>query len=210
MSPELTRLTLERARRGDAAAFDELVRAHLPRVYGYCARYLGNPDQASDATQETFLRALKAIKRFRGDSAFTTWLLSIATNVCKDEVLKSSRHPIMPADEEGPAPWELLPASGDTPEEATLRRERSQVVLEAITRLAPEFREVLLLRDLEGLSYDELAQLLGAKEGTVKSRLNRARLALREELTAQRELFVPLVGPSCESVEPDGRDDYEL
>ncbi len=189
---------LLRARQGDETAFDALVEAYFDRIYNFNLRYLGQPDAAADVTQETFLRAWRSLRKWRAESAFTTWLYSIALNVCKSHLRKHSRFPRANPSMEND-PLERLSDEAQGPDSQVLRQERSEAVLQAILRLPPDMRAVLVLRDLQQASYEEIGEVLGLKLGTVKSRLNRARLALRTLLEAQRELFDSLVGPIGEA-----------
>jgi RNA polymerase sigma-70 factor (ECF subfamily) len=191
-SPDLD--LLQRCRDGDLEAFDELVAHHQNRIYNLCFWRLGDADEAADAAQDTFVRAWKSIAQFRGESAFSTWLHRIALNVTHDAASRRSRAPVAfsslappGADEPDYAPDPHDPAEG--PEQNAARRERRQAVRHALAQLPDHFRVVLILFDIEGRSYEEAAALLELPLGTLKSRLNRARLALRGKLEEQRELF---------------------
>ncbi len=191
-SPDLA--LLQRCRDGDLEAFDELVARHQNRIYNLCFWRLGDADEAADAAQDTFVRAWKAVAQFRGECAFSTWLHRIALNVTHDAASRRSRAPLAfsslrPPDGEEPdfVPDPHDPADG--PEQNAARRERRQAVRHALAQLPDHFRVVLILFDIEGRSYEEAAALLEVPLGTLKSRLNRARLALRGQLEEQRELF---------------------
>lgn len=183
---------IERWRSGDERALDELVARYERRVYNLCYRMSGNADDASDLAQEAFVRAYAALPSFRGQSSFSTWLYRIATNVCLDELRRRGRAPVRSLDQ--PTPVEdgrLVPQTADPaagPSEEVERAELRAAVLSGIAALQPDHRAVLVLRDLQGLSYEEIAAALGCSLGTVKSRLNRARFALKERLAAL-ELF---------------------
>lgn len=184
-----------RARTGDRTAFDALVNESYALVYSTALRLTGDPEVAADATQDAYVRAYNSLPSFRGQSAFTTWLYRIAVNVCLDHLRRRSRQPrsldtaVTSPDDTAPLP---LPAATQTPQQETERRERQRLVQEALLRLSDEHRTVLVLFDLTGLTYEEIAQVTGVPLGTVKSRLNRARLALRDELGPHLELFDPL------------------
>ncbi len=183
---------VRRFQRGDDAAFDRLVEHCSSRVYNLAFRLVGNADDAQDLAQEAFLRVYHALPRFKGEAAFTTWLYRIVVNVCQDELKRRPRRPApfstLDGEDEGPSFSDRL-TSGDTAEEAVLQRERTQMLQQSIARLPEAFRLVLVLYDVQGFSYLEIADILKMNVGTVKSRLNRARNLLRERLAPARELF---------------------
>jgi RNA polymerase sigma-70 factor (ECF subfamily) len=182
---------VRRAQQGDEAAFDRLVELFAPRVYQLAYRLTNNPEDARDMAQEAFVRVYQALPRFKGDAAFSTWLYRIVTNLCYDELKRRRRRaPTFSEthDDDEFSPDELTSAAEGT-EDALLRRERQQAVRRAITQLPEIFRLVLVLYDIQGHSYQEIADILRQNIGTVKSRLNRARHMLREALSAERELF---------------------
>ncbi|MHB0939186.1 MAG: sigma-70 family RNA polymerase sigma factor [Armatimonadota bacterium] len=184
---------IRRVQQGDGVAFDRLVELYSTRVYNLAYRMIGNAEDAQDAAQEAFLRIYDALPKFRGDASFSTWMHRIVVNVCHDEMARKRRRPptlteITPEDGDGGAPAEQA-TTGETAEDAVLRQERRQALHQAITALPPPFREVLVLYDLQGFSYDEISQILRVNIGTVKSRLNRARNLLREKIRGERELF---------------------
>ncbi len=180
------------ARAGDADAFDRLVQAHYSSVYNIAYRMLSTPSAASDATQTTFVRVFEAITSFRGDASFGTWLYRITMNVCLDQLRRRKNQPLSltDEDEDGELAGEReLPDLTDEPSGTAEQRELQELVHEAIGRLSEDFRTVIVLYDIRGLSYQEVAQVLAIPLGTVKSRLNRARLALRDEMEPWVELF---------------------
>jgi len=184
-----------RAQAGDAAAFDALVDESYALVYSTALRLTGDPELAADATQDAYVRAYNSLAGFRGQSAFTTWLYRIAVNVCLDHLRRRTRQPrSLPTAGTNPEDTAPLPlaAAAPTPQQETERHERQRLVQEALLRLSDDHRTVLVLFDLSGLTYEEIAQVTGVPLGTVKSRLNRARLALRDELGPHLELFDPL------------------
>jgi RNA polymerase sigma-70 factor, ECF subfamily len=187
---------IERCRRGDLAAFDAIVERHQNRVYNLCFWSLNDPDEAADAAQDVFVRAWRSIAKFRGEAELSTWLHRIALNVIHDAVRRRQRVPLPfsatanstdDAAAESPSLDPGDPATG--PEETVLHHERQQAVRRALAALPAHHRLVLVLFDIQGHSYDEVATLLEVPVGTVKSRLNRARLALRDKLDSCRELF---------------------
>ena len=183
---------IERCRTGDSIAFDEIVALHQNRIYNLCYWMLGNRDDAADAAQEAFVRAFRSLERFRGDASFATWLHRIAVNVSLDAVQRRKRGPLLYSDLEcgDDTPPELDPIDlGGEPQTIAARKERSLSVRAALAELPEHYRIVIVLFDLENHSYDEVGEMLSLPLGTVKSRLNRARLALREKLQSEWELF---------------------
>ncbi|MDR7413519.1 MAG: sigma-70 family RNA polymerase sigma factor [Armatimonadota bacterium] len=165
---------LARARAGDLDAFEELVRAYQDRIYDLAYRITGNREDAVDAAQDAFVRAYQALPRFRQDAAFGTWLYRTATNAAVDLVRRRAAGPPVELPTNYPAP--------DTPETAARRREVGRRVQAALAHLSPEFRAAVVLRDLHGLAYRDVARILQVPVGTVRSRLARAREALRTQL----------------------------
>jgi RNA polymerase sigma-70 factor (ECF subfamily) len=169
------RALLTRSRAGDLDAFELLVRAHQDRIYNLAYRITGNHEDASDAAQDAFVRAYQGLARFREAAAFSTWLYRIATNAALDLV---RRRPAVP-------PVELplnYPAPGG-PEHEAYRREIHRRVQTALGQVPAEFRAAVVLRDIQGLSYEDVARILQVPVGTVRSRISRGREALRAQLT---------------------------
>lgn len=191
MEPSETGL-IERCRAGDQQAFDELVTRYERRVYSLAFRMTGNVEDANDLAQEAFVRVFTALPGFKGESSFSTWLYRIVTNVCLDELRRRGRQAVVSIDqpvlrEDGALVRQTADPNGG-PLDRLERTEVRQAVQLGISMLQPDHRAVLILRDLQGLSYEEIAVALGCSLGTVKSRLNRSRLALRDRL-AGMELF---------------------
>ena len=184
---------LERCKRGDKEAFNELVKRYEKQVYNMAYRLTGNRDDAEDIASETFVRAYNAIRKFRGDSALSTWLFRITTNVYLDERKRRNAHPQSSLEScletpDGPLKRQLEDSSPG-PQEIAEEIERSEL-LQAAINARPEFQRVMIvLYHIQELPYEEIAKMLNMPVGTVKSRLNRARRALRDKLLAQRELF---------------------
>lgn len=180
------------SRTGDTNAFDHLVETHYRSVYNTAYRMLQTPSAASDATQATFVRVWEALSSFRGDASFSTWVYRITMNVCLDELRRRKNQPysLTEEDEDGEIAGERdMPDYSDEPAGTTEQRELQEIVHEAIGRLSEDFRSVIVLYDIRGLSYQEISDALDIPLGTVKSRLNRARQALRDEMEPWVELF---------------------
>ncbi len=185
---ELLRL----AQNGDAQAFTGLVRAYQERMYRLAYRLLGDPESAADATQDALLSAFRNIALFRGGS-LKAWLMRIVTNGCYDRLRKRKREPSFSLDlmtENGADSAWLIPSGTlESPEERAERRELNEVVQRGINRLPFEQRATLVMADIEGYTYQDIALITQANIGTVKSRLARARAALRDFLLAQEALL---------------------
>jgi len=182
-----------RAQGGDRAAFGQLVVHFQDRLYNVILRIVGEPEEARELTQETFTKALIGLQGFRGDAGPYTWLFRIGVNLAISQLRKVQRHRTFSLD----APSHngrhdddqasslldrMAEAKGDAPDDAMLRNERHEKVIEALGRLDAEYRAVLVMRDIEGFDYQQMAEVLGLNLGTLKSRLFRARLSLRDEL----------------------------
>ena len=166
--------------RGNVNDFEKLVTAYEKNVYNIALKMVGDPDDAADMTQETFIKAYRALSSFRGDSKFSSWLYRIASNVCLDFLRSRSRHPqvsLSTVDEDDRATFEL-PDMRQNPEEQLMKKLGMEAVRRGLEQLPEQQRQILVLRELGGLSYAELAQTLGLEEGTVKSRIFRARKRL--------------------------------
>ena len=196
--PEL----IERSRRGDLEAFNTIVAAYQNQVYGLCLRMLGSPQAAEDAAQEAFISAFRNVGRMRGESA-RPWLLRIASNACIDEHRRRRRRPQVSLDvasqeDEPERPLEVAdPSAG--PEQQALRGELREALQAELLSLPSDQRLAVILCDVEGLSYDEIATTMKSSVGTVKSRISRGRARLRESLRARPELFGDLVRHTDES-----------
>ncbi len=190
---------IERSRGGDLDAFNALVLAYQAQVYNLCLRMLGYPHAAEDAAQEAFIAAYRAVPRFRGGS-LRAWLLRIAANACYDELRRRRSRPQVPlqasADDERPSAE--LPASDEPLEQRAERLELARCLQEGLTSLPPDQRLAVILRDVQGLAYEEVAEATGASLGTVKSRISRGRAALRDFLLARGELLPSRFRPSSE------------
>jgi RNA polymerase sigma-70 factor (ECF subfamily) len=168
---------VQRAQSGDLRAFDLLVLKYQGRIGALVSRYINDPGEVEDVTQEAFIKAYRALDKFRGDSAFYTWLYRIASNAAKNHLVAKGRRPGADAtieDAEGFEQADLISESS-TPEAVLMSEELAQVVTEAMDALPEELRAALTLREFEGLSYDDIAAVLECPVGTVRSRIFRAR-----------------------------------
>ena len=180
---------VSRSKSGDVEAFNLLIEQYQRLVYNLALRMLGNSEAAEDASQDTFLSAYKAIGKFRGGS-FKSWVLRIAVNSCHDKLRVARRYRVVSLDT-------LLLEIGDlpqadnteSPEDYALRRELGRFLNEGLAHLPEDQRLVVILSDVQGLSYEEVAQATGSSLGTVKSRLNRGRTRLRDFLLQREELL---------------------
>lgn len=178
------------AQDGDLQAFNQLVTKYQAAVYNVAYRILGNTDAASDATQEAFVSAYQAIGKFRGGS-LKAWLLRIVTNACYDQLRVKQRRPTDSLDDMVVEPEHdaNLIDHSESPEEYALRQELGAVIQYGLNVLPPDQRVALILSDIEGMSYQEIAEVTDVSLGTVKSRLSRARAKLRDYLVANGELL---------------------
>lgn len=174
---------------GDKGAFDSLVLRHKNKVFNFCYRFFGDYQEANDTAQETFLKVYRSLKRFRFEAAFSTWLYRIAANTCKNRLMSSEvRHKKKmvcldnPGTSQGSNPSMETKGGPLSPLGELEKKEKLMLIQKAIDSLSPEHKTVVVLRDIEGLSYEEIAQAIGRNLGTVKSRLARARLDLRNTL----------------------------
>ena len=179
---------VESCRNGDSTAFDELVRRYKDRVYHVAYRFLGNHEDAQDATQEAFVRAYQGIHTFRGSARVYTWLYSIVGNVSRNRLRDRSRKgrnkgtSLESLEEANPAVARSALASTHDPAAEAQRNEMEGLLQECLMELPEHYRLVFVLRTVDQLSYDEIAESVGCPKGTVKSRLNQARKMLHEKL----------------------------
>ena len=196
---------VSRAQQGDQDAFAQLVEANQNRIYSLTLRMTGHPEDAADLAQESLLRAWRTLPSFQGDSSFSTWLYRLASNLCIDfhrqEKRKKANLTVMSLDDDEDSPATEVPDNRHTPEHELERKELRHAVGQALLQLSDEHRKILVLREVEGLSYTEIADLLSLEEGTVKSRIARARLALRNILKKDGN-FSP---PSSSTIEDTNR-----
>lgn len=176
---------IKKAAAGSAEAFEALVLQYQTPIYNLCLRITGNPEDAADMTQESFLKAWRSLDSFHFEAAFSTWLYRLASNTCLDFLRSTKRRRALSLtveDESGESRLLDLPDPAPTPEAALLTNEENALLSAAMGQLDPEQRRILTLRVVNDLSYTEIAAVLNIKEGTVKSRLARARENLRKKL----------------------------
>jgi len=175
---------IARARRGDADAFEQLVVAYRDQVFRLALRMCGNEADADEVAQEAFLSAWKALPNFRGDSQFSTWLYQLTSHAAIDLMRRGKRQS---------APEDITevsaPDPGPSPQQQAERSETRQAVRDAMGQLSPEYRQIVVLRFLQELSYEEIGAVLKLPPGTVKSRLNRAKSQLKDILSKSGNLF---------------------
>jgi RNA polymerase sigma-70 factor, ECF subfamily len=192
---------VKRVQRGDKTAFDLLVRKYQHKVVKLVLRYVRNPAEAEDIAQEAFIKAYRALPQFRGDSAFYTWMYRIAINTAKNSLASRDRSPIAYdldlTDPEESHSVQTKLQDPDTPEGMALTEEIRQIVNSAIEGLPEELKTAIVLRELDGLSYEEIAAAMECPVGTVRSRIFRAREAIDKRL---REVFEGGLGRTEEMV----------
>ena len=188
MADETTDAQLvRRVQKGEKGAFDLLVLKYQHKIVNLVMRYVRDPDQALDITQEAFLKAYRALPRFRGDAAFYTWMYRIAVNTAKNYLAAQRRRPMdVELDMQDPEQYELHAKlkETDTPEGMTLSHELHETVERAIAALPDDLRTAIVLRELDGMSYEEIAQTMECPVGTVRSRIFRARDAISKKIGA--------------------------
>lgn len=174
---------IKQSKAGNVESFEQLIAGHQKRVFNIAYRMLGNLDDASDVTQEILLKAYRGIRNFKGKSSFSTWLYTITNNTCIDFIRKNRKTNLVYLDreyetEEGSYRIQL-DSNEDTPEQLFEKKEVQKLVRESINELSYNHRKVIILRDMEQFSYREIAEILDCSEGTIKSRISRARVSLK-------------------------------
>lgn len=176
---------VKRVQQGDRKAFDLLVLKYQHKITKLIMRYVRDPSEALDVAQDAFLKAYRAMPRFRGDSAFYTWMYRIAINTAKNHLVAAKRRPVdfeIDIQDDEPFDASHLLKDGDTPEGLVLSEEINQTVQQAIADLPPDLRTAIVLREMEGMSYEEIAQTMECPVGTVRSRIFRAREAIDRKI----------------------------
>jgi RNA polymerase sigma-70 factor (ECF subfamily) len=192
---EEEQLLVDRCRQGDRDSFAQLMRLHEKQIYNFTYRMLGDEEEAEDLTQDIFVAAFRGIRRFRGEAKFSTWLYRIALNQTRNRIKYLSRRNFFAkqsrrAQHREESPWEnpeFLADTNPSPEQWTLTKSMATQVQECLNQMAPQTRQILVLRDVQGFSYEELSEMLSLNPGTVKSRLHRARAALQQCLADKLE-----------------------
>lgn len=181
------RRLLQKAQEGDRKAFEALVALHSRRVYNLALGYTGRHHDAEEIAQTVFVKVWKALPQFRGASAFSTWLYRLTLNACTDHYRRErKRRGDLSLDDPDLSP---IRDAAPSPEEIVIQREEEAILRKALAELPEQHRVILILREMDGLDYQEIAQVLELQVGTVKSRLARARRALREKLLAEGNLL---------------------
>lgn len=181
-----------RAKAGDQSAFEQLVLDNQKRIYTLCMRMTGDPGDGEDLAQEAFLHAWRGLPSFQGDSSFSTWVYRLASNVCLDFLRKRKRRQNVeggPSVDDQDSGWTEPSDPVQDPEGALLRQEVQRAVEQGLAALPDHHRQVLVMRALSGMTYQEISQVLEVDLGTVKSRIARARLALKNYLQQDGNLF---------------------
>ncbi len=179
-----------RVKQGDIQAFEPLIEAYEKQIYHLCLRMTGNPEDARDLTQESFLKAWQKLGQYHVESAFSTWLYRLSSNLCIDFLRQQKRRTVFSLTTEEDTGEELEVASVDpSPEEIVLQMDDRRAVADAMKELDEDHRLILTLRVVDDMPYEQIAQVLGVKEGTVKSRLARARTKLRRILLQNGNYF---------------------
>jgi len=179
---------VERTKRGARDTFDALVEKYYKKIYNLAYRFVGDTEEANDLAQEIFAAAYQNLKKFRGDAKFSTWLFQIATNRGKNRFKYLKRRGyfvnkgLTDNGDERETQQRSVPDVSTNPETMLASKQIQKIVQDAINELDPDHKEIVILRDIEGFSYEEIAQLLNLPEGTTKSRLHRARMVLKEKL----------------------------
>lgn len=175
---------IDKSKEGDITSFEELIIAHQKKAFNIAYRMLGNLEDANDVTQEAILKVYRSISKFKENSSFSTWFYSIVNNTCIDFIRKNRKSNVIYLDKEyeengDSYKKEISDTESHTPETALEKKEVRKLVHDSINQLSPEQRKIIVLRDINGFSYQEIAEILNCSEGTVKSRISRARANLK-------------------------------
>ena len=195
MEDQQTGLLVRRCLGGDATAWEEIVRLHSRRIYNLCYRFTSSPDDAQDLTQDVFIKIYRTLGSYDVEKgAFTTWLTTITRNLLVDHFRRSRQDRLTDSidagvreEEDAPSLGERLEDIAPRPDERLASKEAQRMIQQALTRLSPDLREAVILRDLQDFDYKEIAQILKVPEGTVKSRINRGRMELARLLSRNKK-----------------------
>ncbi|QOX62644.1 sigma-70 family RNA polymerase sigma factor [Anoxybacterium hadale] len=189
MSSDLNEKQLiQKAKMGDEKSFESLILGCQSKAYNLAIRYLKNEEDAMDALQESFIKIFRHLNSFKEDSRFDTWVYRIVVNTCNDILRKNSSRKTTDSifrTEDDKEMVVEIPDSSGAPEEVYDKKEKSEYIMSCMDKLSQDQREIIILRDIQGFSYDEISEILKCSVGTVKSRINRSRLKLREILMEQ-------------------------
>lgn len=184
---------IHNAKNGDVEAFEIIIEKYQQQIFNIAFRMMGNYDDASDSAQNAIIKIFKNLKNFEGKSKLSTWIYRIVTNTCLDELRKKSRQNIISInqshDDKNLGKEIQIEDKGNSPQDHVEKNEMQKVILNALEKMSPDHKAVIVLRDIKGLSYEEIARIVECNEGTVKSRINRARKSLKKALEHHRELF---------------------
>lgn len=183
---------IQKAKKGDEGSFESLILGCQSKAFNIALRYLKNEEDALDALQESFIKIFRHLNTFKEDSRFDTWVYRIVVNTCNDMLRKNSNQKITDSifktEDEKETVLEIPDKSG-SPEEVFDQKEKTEHIISCLEKLNREQKEIIILRDVHGFSYDEISEILDCSIGTVKSRINRSRLRLREILLEQNEKY---------------------
>jgi len=189
---EFEKQWIEMAKYGDVDSFEKLIQSTQSKAYTIALRYLKNEEDAMDALQESFIKVFRSLKGFKEESSFDTWVYRIVVNTCNDALRKSSKHKadisLYRKDENLNESIMEIPDLSYSPEILLEKKEKLALILSCLSKLSPDQREAITLRDMENFSYEEISEILNCSLGTVKSRISRARIALRQYLIETKEL----------------------
>ncbi|MDI3533885.1 MAG: polymerase sigma-70 factor, subfamily [Thermosediminibacterales bacterium] len=184
---------IKKCQEGNLQAFSKLVKLYEKKVFNIAYRMLGDYEEAGDVSQEVFLRIYKSIESFKGNSSLATWIYRVTTNMCIDQLRRKKGKQIYSLDEPIETDYGKLypeaPDASDTPEEQVLKKDVQKLIKKSLEKLPEEQRIVIVLRDIQGFSYNDIAEITGCSLGTVKSRINRGRKALKDIIESDGELF---------------------
>lgn len=181
MTEDMVITLVRKAQNGDMRAFEQLVEQYYPRIYNIALGIMGTQDMAEDASQNALIKMYRSVGSFKFQSKFSTWVYRITTNVCMDELRKNKRKASVSMEDLNQGGVDIKDTA-ETPEDSLIADERGQILHRGIASLKSDHKQIIVLRDINGFSYSEIAEILKCSEGTVKSRISRAREALKNIL----------------------------